>query len=268
MVKMHLLNSVTDTIITPFIIESEQGLVVIDGGFDTETDNFIGKIKELGGKVCAWFITHNHDDHMSVLATALESRMNEIKIEGVYYNYPSFEFVRSYDNEFSKGTYKRLEDAVKHSGVKKITPQKGDIFNFGNVKITMLRTPDERLIMNAMNNSSIVFRLDTENSSVLFLGDLGVEGGNQLIETVPHELLRCDYVQMAHHGQGGVTREVYEIISPKCCLWCTPSWLWDNMGPKGYDSGNYKTVIVRGWMSDIGVKQHYVTKDGPHVIEI
>ncbi len=118
------------------------------------------------------------------------------------------------------------------------------------------------------NNSSIVFRLDTKDSSVLFLGDLGVEGGNQLMETVPHEMLRCDYVQMAHHGQNGVTKDVYKVISPKCCLWCTPSWLWDNRGPNGYDSGDFKTVIVRGWMSELGVKRHYVTKDGPFIIEI
>lgn len=268
MVKMHLLNSVTDTIITPFIIESEKGLVVIDGGFDSETENFLNHLKELGGKVCAWFITHNHDDHMGVLATILEKHMDEVSIDGVYYNYPSREFVMKYDSEASKNTYDRLENAVANSGVKKITPEKDDVFDFGDVKITMLRTPDETLTMNAMNNSSIVFRLDTADSSVLFLGDLGVEGGNQLIETVPHEMLRCDYVQMAHHGQQGVTKEVYEIISPKCCLWCTPSWLWDNKGPNGYDSGNFKTVVVRGWMSELEVKRHYVTKDGPFVIEI
>ena len=268
MVKMHLLNSVTNTIITPFIIETQKGLVVIDGGFDSETENFLTHLTDLGGKICAWFMTHNHDDHMGVLATILENHMDKVEIEGVYYNYPSFEFVEKYDNEVSKGTYVRLENAVTSSGVKKITPEKGDVYDFGDAKITMLRTPNEELTMNAMNNSSIVFRLDTADSSVLFLGDLGIEAGNELIENVPHEMLRCDYVQMAHHGQQGVTRQVYEVISPKCCLWCTPSWLWDNRGPNGYDSGNFKTVVVRGWMSDMGVKQHYVTKDGPFVIEI
>lgn len=268
MVKMHLLDSVTNTIITPFIIESEKGLVVIDGGFDTETENFLNHLGELGGKVCAWFITHNHDDHSSVLASVLENHLDKVKVEGVYYNFPSAEYIEKYGNENEHESYARLENAIKTSGVNKITPEKGDVFEFGNVKITMLRTPDESITANPMNNSSIVFRLDTADSSVIFLGDLGIEGGNQLIETLPPEMLRCDYVQMAHHGQNGVTREVYEAISPKCCLWCTPSWLWDNMGPNGYDSGNFRTVVVRGWMSDLGVKRHYVTKEGPFVIEI
>ena len=268
MIKMHLLDSVTNTIITPFIIETEKGLVVIDGGFESETENFLKHLTELGGKVCAWFMTHNHDDHMGVLATILEKHLDKVQVDGVYYNYPSFDYIEKYGNENEVESYNRLENAAKTSGVKKITPEKGDVYDFGNAKITMLYTPNENITNNSMNNTSIVFRLDTPDSSVLFLGDLGVEAGNDLIATVPHEKLRCDYVQMAHHGQQGVTKEVYEIIAPKCCLWCTPSWLWDNMGPNGYDSGNFKTVVVRGWMSEMGVKQHYVTKDGPFVIEI
>lgn len=63
---------------------------------------------------------------------------------------------------------------------------------------------------------------------------------------------------MAHHGQHGVERTVYETIQPRCCLWCTPTWLWDNIGPDGYDSGEFHTVVVRGWMSEMGVRRHYM----------
>ena len=49
MVKMHMQKSVTDTINTSFIIESEKGLLVVDGGFATECENLYAKLKELGG---------------------------------------------------------------------------------------------------------------------------------------------------------------------------------------------------------------------------
>ena len=103
---------------------------------------------------------------------------------------------------------------------------------------------------------------------MIFLGDLGVEGGEHLLTVASPELLKADYCQMAHHGQQGVEKDVYEAINPDYCLWCTPTWLWDNKGPEGYDTGKYKTVIVRGWMSEIKIKKHYIMQQGPFVIEI
>ena len=73
---------------------------------------------------------------------------------------------------------------------------------------------------------------------------------------------------MAHHGQGGVTREVYEAISPSVCLWDTPDWLWDNNSGGGYNSGPWKTLEVRAWMEELGAIEHYVIKDGTTKFEI
>ena len=74
---------------------------------------------------------------------------------------------------------------------------------------------------------------------------------------------------MAHHGQAGVDFDVYRAVMPTHCLWCTPTWLWDNMGEGGYDTGPFKTVVVRGWMSSLrSVKKHYLMMEGPHVIEL
>ena len=64
-------------------------------------------------------------------------------------------------------------------------------------------------------------------------------------------------------------REVYEAVRPRFCLWCTPTWLWDNMGPNGYDTGHYQTVVVRGWMSSLGcVERHYRMMDGDQIIDL
>ena len=114
-----------------------------------------------------------------------------------------------------------------------------------------------------------MFRVEVDGKSILFLGDLEPDGGRELIETVDHALLKADYVQMAHHGQGGVEKEVYEIVKPTYGLWPTPSWLWDNMGPGGYDTGAFRTVIVRGWISSLRcVKKHYRMTEGTQVIDL
>ena len=72
----------------------------------------------------------------------------------------------------------------------------------------------------------------------------------------------ADICQMAHHGQNGATKEFYEAVRPEVCFWCAPNWLWDNNAGKGFNTHIWKTVEVRGWMEELGVKQNIVLKDG------
>ena len=62
--------------------------------------------------------------------------------------------------------------------------------------------------------------------------------------------------------------DVYQAISPSACLWCTPDWLWNNDAGLGYNTHCFKTIEVQGWMEKLGVKTHYVTKDGDQTIEL
>ena len=96
--------------------------------------------------------------------------------------------------------------------------------------------------------------------TILFTGDLQVDGGNHVLETVAKEDLKADIVQMAHHGQHAVTKEFYEAVSPSICLWPTPKWLWDN------EDGKYTTPETKAWMKELNVEKHYCMKDGNQVI--
>ena len=108
----------------------------------------------------------------------------------------------------------------------------------------------------------MVLRFDDGIKSVLFLADLGVEGGNKLMASPEAAYLPSDYVQMAHHGQQGVSEAVYDAIDPSYCLWPTPKWLWDNNSGAGEDSGPWQTKSVRSWMDKRPIKQHYLMFKG------
>lgn len=123
-----------------------------------------------------------------------------------------------------------------------------------------------------MNDSSLVFKLFAPNKTVLFLGDLGPEAGDILFRESKH-LLKSDLVQMAHHGHMNVGMEVYAEILPEGCLWCAPDWLYeeeefpdylrDTEGLRRVGRNRlYGTKLTRKWMDLLGVKKHYVTKDG------
>lgn len=115
---------------------------------------------------------------------------------------------------------------------------------------------------NVINNSSTVLRCDIGEQRVLFLGDLGEEVSDRFLSMWSEEELRSDFVQMAHHGQNGVTKEVYEKIQPKVCLWPTPKWLWENDPGTGYGTGPWNTLKTRAWMEELGVKKHFKTHEG------
>lgn len=268
---LHMPRSATDTICESFLYQGGGALIVIDGGFESEADTLAGHIKRLGGHVDAWFFTHPHDDHFGAFCGIMAEGKYGISVDRLYYNFSPDETIIAGEPISAEATRKYLpmiRGICAAQGIETITMHKGDIYDIGDCRIRVLREPDDSITANFINNSSTVFRLDVNGKRIMFLGDLGVEGGQQLIETVLHEELKSDFVQMAHHGQNGVDRAVYEVISPSVCLWNTPTWLWDNMGEGGYDTGHFKTVIVRGWMSEMGPKKHYVNLNGPHEIEI
>lgn len=274
MARLHFLKSVTDTINTSFILESGDALIVLDGGFASEAPYLYEYLKSLGGHVTAWFITHFHHDHFGAYSKILTEHP-DITVDKVYYHFPSDEFLLAgeplQDDERTADLIKIMREAPSDRSIPVVTVEKGDVYEFddGKAVVRVLRTPDETITHNPTNNSSCVFRFEVDGKSILFLGDLGVEGGDQLMAINPPELLKADYVQMAHHGQGGVSKECYAVIKPDYCLWPTPTWLWDNMGPEGYDTGLFSTVITRGWMSALRcVKRHYLMIHGTQVIDL
>ena len=127
-----------------------------------------------------------------------------------------------------------------------------------------------------MNDSSLVFKLTTPNKSVMFLGDIGPAAGDVLYFE-SKDKLKADMVQMAHHGGFCCGMEVYAAIAPEACLWCCmeESYNGINIPKVYYDKEKMKvlgwmrmhpTTVTREWMEKLGVKKHYVTKDGTNKI--
>lgn len=275
MTTLYMLTSQSKVQMMSFIIISNDHLIVIDGGNTCDAEYLCTYIKKLGGKVDAWFLTHPHSDHIGALRSTLERFYDDIKIEGIYANFPPLDFINSSgDPDTKSDSVEKLYAMLYERGRSITTVHTGDTFEFGpDMKLTVLREPDLSLTENRINNASVVYRLDAcpQNKggrSVIFLGDLGKEGGEHLLNGTPKELLKADYVQTAHHGQQGVGKEVYDAIDPDYCLWCTPDWLWDNNAGRGYDTGPWKTIVTRGWLSDLGIRWHYVSKDGTHEVPL
>lgn len=274
-VALYQLAPERDSLMQSYVIRTSNGkLIVIDGGIDgsgkdrkpympaalrailglSDTDYF---------EVEAWFLSHAHKDHMYELSKMLAeySEDSNYKINHIYFDFPEFDSeeypVANGDMEISQikenlnkygqvigaqvpeGStyYDQLNGAV----INKEAVAKGLSFEIDGVRIDVLQTWDASDGTSNLNDTSLVLRATIGEQSVLFLNDLGSIGGRRLLATYG-DALKSDIVQMAHHGQAGVTKEVYQAIDAQVHLWPTPIWVWKNA------SGIYQIDEVKEWL--------------------
>lgn len=255
-----------------YVLQTKEGkLAVIDGGNKVDANDLIDTLVRLGGPkpvVELWLVTHPHGDHVDALLEIFSRPDNPIQVEKIYTHFLSYEYYKDKDSASAANTKRFQSFQEEHPDIC-FSFEKGQELMVGSARFTVLYVPEEIFSANVGNNSSVVFRLDAEGQRVLFLGDLGEEGGDYVLEHVPAEELKADFVQMAHHGQNGVKKNFYEVVSPKACLWNTPQWLWDNNKDNaGYNTGSWQTLVVRSWMSELMIEHHFVTKDGLQTIPL
>lgn len=266
--KLTLLANQTNTQMLSVLVETNNGkMIMIDGGTEGDCGHLVESLLARGGHVDTWLITHPHSDHVGALKEILTHPEYGVTIGNIYY---SFQYQGWYqDNEAYRAdlvgelmnAFQILPPQALHGDI-----VKGQEIQVDNVKITVMNQP-YLFSTNSINNSSVAYMLDINGKKALFLGDMGEEAGRQFLADNSPESLKCDIVQMAHHGQSGVGFEVYKVLSPEICLWGTPGWLWNNDSGSGVDSGNWKTIETRKWMAQLGVPYHLCIKDGDQVIQ-
>ncbi len=261
---LTMLNSQSNSQMLSVILQTSQGkLIVVDGGLGVDGDYLRSQLQARGGHVAAWLITHPHGDHVGALYQILQDERagipSRLTIDGIYYSFGVPEWYTLHDPG---------EQTMAHSiiGTFEDLPQsmlrpvsRGQVIQVDDVTVQVMNDRYE-LSEDKGNNAGIVYKATVNGKTILFLGDMAEAGGNRLLAECGAEALKSDIVQMAHHGQGGVSEEVYKAVNPDICLWPTPQWLWDNIGAR------YKTPVTKTWMSKLNVQKHYCMKDGDQTI--
>jgi beta-lactamase superfamily II metal-dependent hydrolase len=244
-----------------YVMQTVNGkVIVIDGGF-TEDAPYLGFfLGSLGNKVDIWFISHQHEDHINAL-TAILKNPGDLKINKIYGSMLDEQWIKAHEQGSLK-TAADFNDVLQKAQRQVTELALGQIIKFDGITIEIFGVKNPEIVNNGINNSSLVMRVWDAQKSVLFTGDLGVEGGQKLMNSQYRSRLKSDYVQMAHHGQNGVDEDFYKAVSPKYCIWPAPLWLWENNNGGGKDSGQWKTLEVRGWMDKLKIKKHYHLFDG------
>lgn len=272
MAKLYQYYSKSDIQMMGYIIVTdEKKVILIDGGYRSDAEDFLSIAREAAGTekltIDAWFLTHGHCDHVDLFFETVENHWDEVEIKKIYCNFPSVQYFKNYEKWLKNISVEKFYELMPKFADRVNVVSFGDCYEIGSATVDILYTCDDSITENIGNNSSIVFSVKINGKRIMFLADLGVEGGEKLLR-IHGNSLKSDICQMAHHGQRGVEKDVYEAIRPEICFWDAPEWLWNNDNGDGFDTFQFETVKVRGWMEELGVKKNIVAKDGTQMLEL
>lgn len=243
------------------VLTANGKLIVVDGGIEEDSDDVFKYISKYGnGKVDYWFLTHAHVDHVGAFIKLIDTE--NIEVSNVCYNLNTAEWYEANDKRGKDVAISLLDHLLNPKIKNRISCEKGQIINIDNVSCEIIRVSNPEIINSDNGNeASMTFKITAKDvdKSMIFLGDSFNEASKELMQN--RDKLKSYAVQVSHHGQNGVTKEVYDAIDPTICFYNTPEWLWNNDNGGGYNSGKWKTIEVRGWLDSMAEK-NFVAYEG------
>lgn len=217
-----------------YIIRTGDGrFVLIDGniGEYDEPDRIMELLDSQNAgegkpRIAAWFITHPHDDHFRGFVNFCSAFGDRVVIDKVIYNFPTPEICPGGGilTEFKAVIAARAETET-------VTPERGDRFEFGDAVFDVIFVCTDLAPGGAkgINNCSLVTRMELAGHRVMWLGDIERQAADFICAHYSEEELRCDIMQVAHHGYTGASDQLYRAIDPEVILWPCPDF-WYHPG--------------------------------------
>lgn len=116
--------------------------------------------------------------------------------------------------------YTEILSIAKKKNIKLIYVKAGDEINIDGMKLKILHPQKEQILENAMNNNSVVFRLEYKDFSMLFTGDIEKIAEEEIVDTYNNtNILDVDVLKVAHHGsKSSSIEEIIERVTPKVSI--------------------------------------------------
>lgn len=156
-------------------------------------------------KIDYMIVSHFDSDHSNGLIEV----MKKIKVNRI---------IISKQSQESEEFIQFMEIANK----KKIAIQeisKGDRIYFDKYVYIDVLYPNKILEYEDLNNNSIVAKLNYNNFSILFTGDIGVQSEKDILKEYDKHILQSTVIKIAHHGSvGSSSFDFLEAVHPKIAL--------------------------------------------------
>ncbi len=219
---------------------SDGRFVVFDGGLSKYSEtvyDIVTTQNEREGKpvIAAWFITHFHSDHVNAANYFMQDYWEEVDIQTFVHNLPGDELY--IDKNTAEGVPNNEDTDLRDRGIlfyenintyypeaTIIVAHAGQQFVYGDIVIDVLWT-SENLYKKAMidtNQSSVLYSITGNSGRMIILGDQQ-ERGCALLNAIYGDTLKCDLIQVSHHGHNGGDEDMYASMAASYAIWTAPS---------------------------------------------
>ena len=226
---------------------SDGRFVIFDGGMTAEHADILYQelceqnVREGKPVIAAWMLTHAHVDHVQAMFCFIEKYSGKVEVENFVHNLPGYaiydgkntgeidpakESAAMYNR--SKLYYTNVQRYYPNANI--IVAHAGQRFVYGDIDIDVLFT-SENLYKKQMldtNASSVVYSVSGKTGRMIILGD-AVDPECAVLNAVYEDELRCDLIQVAHHGYNGGNTDMYQSMNADFAIW----------------ANSYETVIER-----------------------
>ena len=249
-----------------YLIRLEDGtFVVIDGGnaleynakllYETMLEQKPDELDEI--IITAWIVTHAHGDHNGVFEYFAKHYKDKVTVKQLIGNDIS-DFVYS-TNDFGKRNFTYSAAAKGFNGCVYTKAHTGQQFFFPGATFTVMYTHEDvypKTFKLYNDVASMMISADIENTRFLWLADMEKTAA-QRFKNMYDKDMKCDVLQVGHHGIGGGSYDVYRLCDPDIALW--PA------GQQVIDRENVWDWTQNAWIRD-NVEQIYIHKDGSYTI--
>ncbi len=201
-----------------------------------------------------WLITHSHSDHTSKLLDFLKYNMKDVVIEGFYCNLVNSDAnIETWGLE-ERGINQRLIETLdSFKDIPKNVLKTGDNFKIRNLSFDVLYTAEDAFNENItdFNDTSAVVMLEVNGNKIFIPGDASAVANKFLLNNYKGKL-KCDIVQVSHHGHFGLSSELYEELNASVAIFATTRIKFFEELPRF--EANRKVLELS--------KKHFITSDG------
>lgn len=215
-----------------YTIENEDTFIIIDGGWEGNESAVRDVIAAHGGEVDAWIITHPHKDHAGAF-NAIMANPDGIVVRQIYDNGFDYDFIMSVGEPYDDITIMENYYALTKDLSNVTHLKRGDVFTIGGLTFSVYNAYDDIVLatvgdeLDYQNNASLLFKVSSANSSMLFCSDIKYDMDAYLLSAYGDEIV-CDYVQTGHHGNWSFSDAFYEKTNASVFFFDAPTDITEN----------------------------------------
>ncbi len=187
------------------LIKSGDKGILIDVGEKEYAQTVIDYLKNSGIKKLEYVVaSHPHSDHIGGLTEVLDAFPTENIIM------PEL----SASNMPTTRTYEKLLLKIDEKNINVLSAEFGESYLLGNAKLEVFGPVKQD---KDLNNMSVICKVTSQNTSVLFPGDAEKEEMESVLAYSPN--LKCDVYVMAHHGSNtSLEKDFLKKVNPSVAV--------------------------------------------------